>query len=302
MKVGVYFDLRNPPQWRRDPAELYASFLELCEEAEHVGLDSIWVTEHHGFDDDYLPAPLTLLAAVAARTRRVRLGTAVVVAPLHAAAAIAEQSAVVDLLSAGRLDLGLGAGYRGPEFDLFGAEMASRYRVNDARAREIRNLWASGAVTPAPAQQRVPIWMGYLGPKGARRAGRMGENLLSIDARNWPHYRAGLLDGGHDPAVGAMGGAVQGWVSDDPERDWHMGDEVRHHASRGVDEVIDAGVSERPACPESVWIHRLRSGKAGAHPSMPPVRVRLRREHAGRPNTPAMRPSRISISGQDYRA
>ena len=62
VQVGAYFDLRNPLRWRRDPAELYRSFLELCEEVEDVGLDSIWVTEHHGFDDDYLPAPLTLLA------------------------------------------------------------------------------------------------------------------------------------------------------------------------------------------------------------------------------------------------
>ncbi|MFF2110679.1 LLM class flavin-dependent oxidoreductase [Rhodococcus koreensis] len=243
MKVGVYFDLRNPPQWRRDPVELYGSFLELCEEAESVGLDTIWVTEHHGFDDDYLPTPLTLLAAVAARTRRVRLGTAIVVSPLHAAAEIAEQAAVVDLLSGGRLDLGLGAGYRSPEFDLYAADMESRYRVNDARPAEIRKLWESGAVTPAPAQERVPIWMGYLGPKGARRAGRMGENLLSIDARNWPHYRQGLIEGGHDPALGVMGGAAQGWVSDDPERDWQMvgqhlaaqSDSYRRHARMGTD-------------------------------------------------------------------
>lgn len=85
MRVGLYFDLRNPGRWRRDPTELYGAFLELCEEAEHLGIDSVRVTEHHGFDDDYLPAPLTLLAAAAARTRRIRLGTGIVVAPLHPA-------------------------------------------------------------------------------------------------------------------------------------------------------------------------------------------------------------------------
>ena len=72
MLVGAYFDMRNPARWRRDPAELYGSFPELCVEVERVGLDSIWVTEHHGFDDDYLPSPLTMLAAAAARTKRVR--------------------------------------------------------------------------------------------------------------------------------------------------------------------------------------------------------------------------------------
>jgi len=152
VQVGAYFDLRNPMRWRREPVELYRGFLELCEEVEHVGLDSVWVTEHHGFDDDYLPSPLTLLAAVAARTTRVRLGTGIVVAPLHAAAEIAEQAAVVDLLSGGRLDLGIGAGYRPPEFELYGADMSKRYRDNDLRAGQIRELWASRKVTPAPAQ------------------------------------------------------------------------------------------------------------------------------------------------------
>ncbi|MBF4997419.1 LLM class flavin-dependent oxidoreductase [Nocardia sp. BSTN01] len=226
MDVGVYFDMRNPARWRRDPAEMYGAFPELCEEVEHLGLDSIWATEHHGFSDDYLPAPLTLLAAAAARTRRVRLGTGIVVAPLHEAAELAEQAAVVDLLSGGRLDLGLGAGYRPPEFDLYGADLRTRYRANDDRARQIRELWASRAVTPSPAQERLPIWMGYLGPKGARRAGRLGEFLLSPDARNWEHYRQGLAEGGHDPSIARMGGGVQAWVSEDPERDWPA---VRDH-------------------------------------------------------------------------
>lgn len=238
MDVGVYFDMRNPGRWRRDPVELYRAFPELCEEVEHVGLDGVWATEHHGFDDDYLPAPLTLLAAAASRTRRVRLGTGVVVAPLHAAAELAEQAAVVDLLSGGRLDLGLGAGYRPPEFDLYGADVRKRYSTNDARARQIRELWESRRVTPAPAQDRVPIWMGYLGPKGARRAGLLGENLLSADARNWEHYRAALVEGGHDPAQGRMGGGIQAWLTDDPEKDWpevsaHVAEQINSYRLHG---------------------------------------------------------------------
>ena len=262
MKVGAYFDMRNPKRWHRDPVELYGAFPELCEEVEHVGLDAIWVTEHHGFDDDYLPSPLTLLAAAAVRTKRVRLGTGIVVAPLHSAAEIAEQSAVVDLLSGGRLDLGIGAGYRPPEFALYGADMASRYRTNDNRAREVRALWASGEVTPKPAQERLPIWMGYLGPKGARRAGRLGEYLLSPDARLWEHYRAGLAEAGHDVAKARMGGGVQAWATDDPERDWpivskHLAEQMnsyRMHARVGYDDLPPY----KPVDPEAVRQRRPR--------------------------------------------
>ena len=91
MKVGLYFDLRVPPASGLDPARVYAHALEVCQEAEHLGLDSVWVSEHHGFDDGYLPQALTFAAAVAARTRTIRIGTALVVAPLHATVELAEQ-------------------------------------------------------------------------------------------------------------------------------------------------------------------------------------------------------------------
>src|SRR5690349_16850973 len=108
MRVGICLDLRNPPEWRQDPGHVYGFGLELCEEAERLGAGSVWVTEHHMFDDDYLPQTLTYAAAIAARTKRVRIGTGILIAPLHAAVEIAEQAAVVDLLSDGRVDLGLG--------------------------------------------------------------------------------------------------------------------------------------------------------------------------------------------------
>ena len=112
--VGLYFDLRNPPASRVDPTRLHGFTLEMCEEAERLGAHSVWLTEHHLFDDDYIAQPLVFAAAIAARTRRVRIGTAIVIAPLHSPVEIAEQSALVDVVSGGRLDLGLGAGYRVP--------------------------------------------------------------------------------------------------------------------------------------------------------------------------------------------
>ncbi len=255
MKLGVYFDLRNPPGSDRTFSSLYGFALEMCEEAERLGADSIWTTEHHLFDDGYIAQPLGFLAAVAARTTRVRLGTAIVIAPLHHAVEIAEQAALVDIISNGRLDLGLGAGYRIPEFDLFGADLPHRYATTDACAREIHRLFAGGGLTPPPVQIPLPIWMGYQGPQGARRAGLLGAPLLCAKADLWEPYRDGLIEAGHDPAAGRMAGGVQAFVSADPERDWpivagrlgYQLDSYRRHMVEGTGQP-----TPRPVNPDKV--------------------------------------------------
>jgi alkanesulfonate monooxygenase SsuD/methylene tetrahydromethanopterin reductase-like flavin-dependent oxidoreductase (luciferase family) len=220
MRLGLYFDLRNPPGWQRPWADHYARSLEWMQEAEARGIDSIWVTEHHFFADGYLPQPLTLAAAIAARTRRVRIGTAVMLAPLRPAVQIAEEAAIVDLLSNGRLDLGLGAGYSIPEFEAYGADPATRFATCDARIAEVRRLLEEDGITPPPVQRPFPIWAGYLGPVGARRAGRLGVGLLSLSRNLHEPYLKGLAEAGH-PASSARMAAVQSFLlSDDPERDF----------------------------------------------------------------------------------
>jgi alkanesulfonate monooxygenase SsuD/methylene tetrahydromethanopterin reductase-like flavin-dependent oxidoreductase (luciferase family) len=255
MNVGVYFDLRNPPAWRQDWSRLYGFTLEMCEEAERLGAHSIWTSEHHLFEDGYLTQPLTFSAAIAARTKRVRLGTAIMIAPLRPAVQMAEDAAVVDILSGGRVDLGLGAGYRVPEYELFGADIQRKYTTTDQRVRELRQLWGKGELTPPPVQHPLPIWMGYQGPKGARRAGLLGENLLSPNARLWEPYRDGLVEGGHDPSLARMGGGIQAFVTMDPQADWpvvakHLAyqiDSYRRYMVEGTDQPIP-----RPIDPEKV--------------------------------------------------
>ena len=263
MKIGVWFDLRNPPGWRQDPARLYGFSLELCEEAEHLGADSLWFSEHHGFEDGYLPQPLTFAAAAAARTTRVRLATGILVAPLRKTPQLAEEAAVVDIISAGRLDLGLGAGYRMPEFGLFGADFTARYRILDTQVAELRRLWGDGGLTPRPVQERLPIWLGYQGPKGARRAGRMGERLLTLAASSWPHYRDGLAEGGHDPTIARMGGGLQAYVTDDPERDWpHVAPHIAYQQDSYRKYMVEGtgNPQPRPVDPERL---RTRGPEAG---------------------------------------
>jgi alkanesulfonate monooxygenase SsuD/methylene tetrahydromethanopterin reductase-like flavin-dependent oxidoreductase (luciferase family) len=245
MDVGLYFDLRNPPLWQRSWSRTYGFALEMCEEADRLGADSVWLSEHHGFEDGYLPQPLTMAAAVAARTRRLRIGTAVLLAPLRHAVHIAEQAAVVDAISGGRLELGLGAGYRVSEFELFGVDHASRYRTTDAAVRTIRQRWADATVRPPPTQPRVPIWLGYNGPTGARRAGLLGEGLLSLERHLLPPYLDGLREGGHGVADARMGGVVNAFTTDDPERDWptiamhyrYQSETYAHYTAEGADEA-----------------------------------------------------------------
>jgi alkanesulfonate monooxygenase SsuD/methylene tetrahydromethanopterin reductase-like flavin-dependent oxidoreductase (luciferase family) len=242
--VGLYFDLRNPPDARVDPTRLHGFTLEMCEEAERLGAHSVWLTEHHLFDDDYIAQPLVFAAAIAARTRRVRIGTAIVIAPLHSPAELAEQSALVDVVSGGRLDLGLGAGYRVPEYELYGVSPHGRYAATDNMVRELRRLHAKGAVTPGPVQDPLPIWLGYMGPQGARRAGMLGAPLLTANGGSWQPYREALIEAGHDAGNARMTGGIQAWVTDDPERDWprvrahlaYQQDSYRRHMVQGTDQ------------------------------------------------------------------
>ena len=260
MNVGICFDLRSTVG--ASMSRLYAFTLEACEEADRLGCHSIWLSEHHLFDDGYLPQPMTFAAAIAARTRSVRIGTAITIAPLHYPVELAEQVAVVDLLSDGRVDLGIGTGYRIPEFELYGADRGTRYSATDHCARELRRLWR--LVTPRPVQEAVPIWMGYQGTQGARRAGLLGERLLTANAASWAPYRDALIDGGHDPADrGRMAGAVSGWASNDPEAEWplvsrHVAaqfDSYRRHMVEGTNQPIP-----RPVDPEKL---RSRSRSEG---------------------------------------
>ncbi|MGW4847475.1 LLM class flavin-dependent oxidoreductase [Nocardia brasiliensis] len=220
MDVGLVFDLRNPLQWQRPWADHYARTLEFCEEADRRGAGAIWFTEHHLFEDGYLPQPLTFAAAAAARTRHVRIGTAVVLPALRKPAQLAEEAAVVDLISGGRLELGLGAGYRVPEYQLFDADFSKRFARTGATIEEVRRLWETGGVTPGPVQQPVPMWGGFYRPRGARLAGRLGIGLMHISHEMFAHYQVGLVEGGHDPESARVADLVPILLADDPEAAW----------------------------------------------------------------------------------
>jgi alkanesulfonate monooxygenase SsuD/methylene tetrahydromethanopterin reductase-like flavin-dependent oxidoreductase (luciferase family) len=215
VRVGLYLDMRGSPSgsW----AGSYAATLARVADAEAAGIGAVWLTEHHGFADGYLPQPLTFAAALAARTTRVRIGTAVVIAPFVHPLALAEQAAVVDNLSGGRLELGLGAGWRAEEFSAWGVDHRQRYQALEERAGGLRAAWASGRATPAPVQDPLPLWIGARGPRGAELAGRLGAGLLWLDPLLLTPYLAGLSASGHGAGMARMGGLVNVFLADDPD-------------------------------------------------------------------------------------
>jgi alkanesulfonate monooxygenase SsuD/methylene tetrahydromethanopterin reductase-like flavin-dependent oxidoreductase (luciferase family) len=236
MRLGLYYDLRNPAA-ARPWTRVYAAALDRIGWADDEGIGAVWVTEHHGFADGYLPAPLTFCAAIAARTRRARIGTAVVISPLMPATALAEQAAVVDILSGGRLELGLGAGWRAAEFPAFGADYARRYEALEEAVRSLPGLWEGGTVTPAPVQRPLPVWVGARGPRGARLAGRTGAGLLWIDRDLMAPYLKGLA-ASDPPALPRVGGLVNVFLADDPDRARGV---IRENGRRNRASYEDAG-------------------------------------------------------------
>jgi alkanesulfonate monooxygenase SsuD/methylene tetrahydromethanopterin reductase-like flavin-dependent oxidoreductase (luciferase family) len=250
LQLGIFMDLRNPHLQRRDWADHYRQAVELVVGAEQAGIDAVWMSEHHLFEDGYLPQPLTFAAGLATRTSRMRIGTAVTIAPLRHPRHLAEEAAVVDLLSGGRLELGVGAGYVQVEYDAFGVDIDRRYGSTDGVVREVQRLLAEGLVTPAPLQDPLPIWLGYQGPKGARRAGRLGVGLLSLSRDSLAPYREGLAEGGHDPASARMGGVLNVIVADDPEQarqrilPYYAHQSATYRQAHGMDVTLDGTIEQ----------------------------------------------------------
>jgi len=179
MNYGIWHDFRNPREWHVPYDRLYRENLEQVELAEELGYESVWVSEHHVTSDGYLPSVFPLLAAIAARTSRVRIGSAIILGPFQHPIRFAEDVAFVDQLSTGRLEIGLGLGYRPREFELLGVPIEERARRTEELITTARRVWADGTVTPPPFQQpEPPFWIGGSGAPAARRAARMGASFM----------------------------------------------------------------------------------------------------------------------------
>lgn len=192
MKYGIgYYSLQSPPHKPKNHADLYREMLDEITTADDMGFDSAWLTEHHFLTDGYCPSLMVTAAAIAARTKKIRIGSGVLLIPLHDPVRVAEDAAVVDLISGGRLILGLGLGYRQVEFENLGRALSERR----GRIEESLDILIKGwndetfshhgkyykldniSITPKPVQNPIPIWIGAFTEPAIRRAARIGAPL-----------------------------------------------------------------------------------------------------------------------------
>ncbi len=232
--VALRYDLRCPDFAGISRADLYATFLEQAAWADRNGLDSLVLSEHHCVDDGYLPSPVPLAAAAAARTQRIPIIVAALLLPLYDPIRLAEDMAVVDLVSKGRVSYVCGLGYRREEYDHAGVNWASRGARMEANLEALRAAWTGEPftyegrtvrVTPRPhSHGGVPLLYGGGSPAAARRAARLGMLLYPQNAneeleRIYHEERERLGNGrGHVIRPPTRTGTYV--VAEDPDRFW----------------------------------------------------------------------------------
>lgn len=198
MRLGFgYLTAQHHPDDPRTDAELYREAIDIGVEVEDLGFDSVWTSEHHFVDDGYMPSQLPVLAAIAARTSRIGLGTGVLLAPMFDPLRLAEDAATVDLISNGRLILGLGIGWRHEEFAGFGVPTRERGSRLEGHLAVLRQAWSDGQVTGDGRHYRYdglnvtpkpphaggpPIWLGGSAEAAVRRVGRLADGYIASTA------------------------------------------------------------------------------------------------------------------------
>src|SRR5256886_12218688 len=147
LHFGLWYDFRNPAQWRQPADRLYREILDQIAWSENNGFDDVWLSEHHFIEDGYLPSILPAAAAIAARPNRIRIASAVLLMPFHNPIRLAEDIATVDVISGGRFEFGVGVGFNHEEFEAFGGPFKERGSLTNPSLEIIRRLLIGVFVT-----------------------------------------------------------------------------------------------------------------------------------------------------------
>ncbi|MDQ8043059.1 MAG: LLM class flavin-dependent oxidoreductase [Patulibacter sp.] len=255
LNIGLYYELRNPQFKERSWEDLTEAVVEQAVLADELGFDSFWSSEHHFAPDGETPTPLMLAAAVAARTKRIRLGTDLMVLPLHHPVRLAEDAAFLSILSRGRFDLGLAAGYVEEDFEAFGQKLSYRPSLMEEGIEILKKSWSgepfsySGkrwtlpevTVLPVPRpENRTRLMIGGFAPAAIARAAKYGDGFMCASLEGTAQiYLDALTEAGKDHSEGWISASAWWVVAEDPEKVWA---EIGKHGLYQVNKYVAAGV------------------------------------------------------------
>jgi alkanesulfonate monooxygenase SsuD/methylene tetrahydromethanopterin reductase-like flavin-dependent oxidoreductase (luciferase family) len=233
MLFGLRFDFRNPDMAGTTMADRYAAALDITAWADRLGCVNITVSEHHGSPDGYLPSPIPMVAAMAARTQNVRFMIAALIAPFHEPLRLAEDLVVLDILSKGRVDVIVAGGYVHEEFAMFDVPMSERAKrvvetVTTLKAaftgEPFDHRGRTVQITPPPFRPGGPtILLGGSSEPAARRAARIADGFIPSVPDVWEFYRDEVQKLGRpDPGPSAIGENKVVALAEDPDRGWEQ--------------------------------------------------------------------------------
>jgi hypothetical protein len=225
------FDFRNPVFAGASMSDRYAAALDMAEWSDRLGCVNIAVSEHHGCEDGYLPSPVPLIAAMAARTRSVRFTVAALIASFNDPLRAAEDLLVLDNLTRGRVEVIVGAGYAHQEFEMFGVPEKERPARVTEMVRTLKGAFGGEPfefrgrivrLTPLPFRPGgPPVVMGGSTEAAARRAARIGDGFVPSDPGVWHHYRDEMHEVGKpDPGPWLMDDMSTVALAEDPSEGW----------------------------------------------------------------------------------
>jgi len=240
MKFGMLHLFENPIE--KTEYQIVKEQLTLMKAAEDLGFDSIWPAEHHFSEYGYCGSPALTLGAIAAETKRIRLGTGVVVLPFHNPIRVAEEFAMLDLMSDGRVDFGVGRGYQPLEYGGFQVDQTKSRGIFNEALEVILRAWTNEKVNfkgvhfnienlevrPKPLQKpHPPVWVAGISDATFPMVGKWGFNLLCAPVFGFQgksaedlldKYRNALREGGHDPAKKDIGSLCMVYCADSVEQ------------------------------------------------------------------------------------